>query len=101
MLNSRLLDFFWKAVSTQLRGGFYRYFSQFIKQLPIYPIDLANRAETTEYDATTALVERILTAKKADITADTTEWEREIDERVYRLYGLTSAEIAIVEGQSV
>ena len=93
-----MLDYFWKGVSTQLRGGFYRYFSQFIEQLPIYPIDFANRVEATEHDATVALVEQILTAKKADITAHTTEWEREIDERVYRLYGLTSAEIAIVEG---
>jgi hypothetical protein len=25
-------------------------------------------------------------------------WEREIDERVYRLYGLTAEEIKIVEG---
>jgi hypothetical protein len=25
------------------------------------------------------------------------QWEREIDERVYRLYGLTAAEIKIVE----
>jgi len=28
------------------------------------------------------------------------QWEREIDERVYRLYGLTPEEIKIVEGNS-
>lgn len=26
-------------------------------------------------------------------------WEREIDERVYKLYGLTAEEIKIVEGE--
>jgi len=43
------------------------------------------------------LVDSILSAKHADPRADVTAWEREIDERVYRLYGLTPEEIRIVE----
>jgi hypothetical protein len=54
------------------------------------------------------LVERILAAKRAEqpsrgatacqaAAAEVTAWEREIDERVYRLYGLTPEEIKIVE----
>ena len=43
------------------------------------------------------LVERILAAKRADAAADVSAWEREIDERVYRLYGLAAEEIKIVE----
>jgi hypothetical protein len=54
------------------------------------------------------VLERILEAKQAEqpsrgatacqaAAADVTAWEREIDERVYRLYGLTAAEIKIVE----
>ncbi len=43
--------------------------------------------------------DRILAAKRADAAADVSAWEREIDERVYRLYGLTAAEIKIVEGE--
>mgnify|MGYP007051604404 CR=1 FL=1 len=42
-------------------------------------------------------MERILAAKRADAGTDVTAWEREIDERVYRLYGLTKEEIKIVE----
>jgi adenine-specific DNA-methyltransferase len=45
------------------------------------------------------LVDRILAAKRADPDADTTAWEREIDELVYALYGLTEEEIKIVEGK--
>jgi len=45
-----------------------------------------------------ALVDRILSAKAADPAADTSALEREIDELVYQLYGLTAEEIAIVEG---
>jgi hypothetical protein len=45
-----------------------------------------------------AAVDRILAAKQANPTADTTALEREIDQLVYALYGLTPEEIAIVEG---
>ena len=52
------------------------------------------------------LAERILSAKRLPVPArqtgaapdaDTTALEREIDERVYRLYGLTADEIKLVE----
>jgi len=43
------------------------------------------------------LGERILTAKRATPDADTTAPEREIDQLVYSLYGLTPEEIKIVE----
>jgi hypothetical protein len=44
------------------------------------------------------LVQRILAAKQANPAADTSALEREIDQQVYALYGLTPEEIAIVEG---
>ena len=44
------------------------------------------------------LLDRIL-ASKAKAAADTGKLEREIDELVYALYGLTPEEIKIVEGQ--
>lgn len=40
---------------------------------------------------------RILSAKASDPSADTSALESQIDSLVYRLYGLTSAEIAIVK----
>lgn len=43
-------------------------------------------------------MERFLAAKKIDPAADKSVIDREIDKRVYRLYGLTKDEIAIVEG---
>ena len=44
-----------------------------------------------------SLVDRILGAKSADAAADTSTQEAEIDALVYRLYGLTAEEIAVVE----
>jgi hypothetical protein len=35
LANSTVLDFYWRQISTPLRGGFFRYFTQFIEQLPI------------------------------------------------------------------
>jgi len=44
------------------------------------------------------LVGKILSAKKSDPKADTTDWESEIDNLVYSLYELSEDEIKIVEG---
>jgi len=98
LLNSRLLDFDLHRISTTFRGGYFSYGKQFISKLPIHPIDLTDASERAEHDALVRLVERIMAAKRADPAADTLAWEREIDERVYRLYGLTADEIKIVEG---
>jgi hypothetical protein len=96
-LNSRLLDFFHHHISTTFRGGYFSYGKQFIAQLPIRPINFSDASERAEHDAIVKLVERILAAKRVDPDADTSAWEREIDERVYSLYDLTPDEIKIVE----
>ncbi len=68
--NTRLLDWFWTRGSTPLRGGFYRYFTQFIEQLPIRVIRFADVSEHAVHDAIVSLVERILAAKRANPDAD-------------------------------
>jgi len=45
------------------------------------------------------LVRRILSAKERDVETNTDTLERQIDELVYTIYGLTEKEIAIVEGR--
>ncbi|MCZ7638618.1 MAG: hypothetical protein M5U12_22730 [Verrucomicrobia bacterium] len=44
------------------------------------------------------MVDRLLAAKARDAEADTSALEREMDQLVYALYGLTPEEIKIVEG---
>lgn len=61
------------------------------KKLPIPDVPAEQQAPIV------ALVDKILAAKRADPAADVSAWEREIDERVYKLYGLTAEEIKIVE----
>jgi len=55
--------------------------------------------ELSEQALTIKFVEQILAAKKWDPEADTTTLEREIDQMMYKLYGLTEEEIKIVEGE--
>jgi hypothetical protein len=92
VLNSSVLDWYWKQVSTPLRGGFYRYFTQFIEQFPI------PAASPEKQKAVERLVDRIVAAKQRDAAADLSALEGEIDQLVYALYGLTPEEIQIVEG---
>ena len=111
LLNSKLLDWFMKRVSTSFHGGYFAANKQFLVQLPIRTIDFTNSAEKARHDKMVALVTQILELHKSKANAKTqTEadvYERQIksvdekiDELVYDLYGLTQEEIKIVEGQS-
>jgi len=64
LLNSRLLDFYLKQVSTTMRGGYFRYFTQFIEQLPIRRIDPKNKSETRIEKEIVERVEAIQAAYK-------------------------------------
>jgi len=97
LLNSRLLDFFLHSIGTQMRGGWYSYEARFIRRLPVRKLDPSDKSEAALHSELVKLVKRILKAKEVDQSADTENLEREIDERVYRLYGLTKDEIKVVE----
>lgn len=45
-----------------------------------------------------SLVDRILAAKRINPQADTSTWEDEIDQLVYKLYGVTKEDVDIAEG---
>ncbi len=93
VLNSELCWWFLTNTGTVLANGYFRFKPDYIKPFPVpskFPPEMSSRIE--------ALVDRILAAKKADPSADTSALEAEIDQMVYELYGLTPEEIAIVEG---
>jgi hypothetical protein len=92
LLNSFATDFFMQNISSTKQGGFFEYKPVYIAQIPI-PSALPEQQSAIE-----SLVVRILDAKRADPSADTAALEAEIDRHVYTLYGLTEAEIALVEG---
>jgi len=108
LLNSRLLDFYLKRVSTNFQGGYLAANKQYIEQLPIRTIDFAASADRERHDRMVALVEEMLALHRR-LAAVRTDHEqtnlkrqidaadRQIDRLVYDLYNLTEEEIRIVE----
>lgn len=95
ILNSKLTNTWFEYYynTTKVSGN---YFDLNGNQIGSIPIPTATKEQQKEI---ITLVDKILDAKKQDSSADTTEWEKQIDQKVYELYGLTSEEIAIVEGK--
>lgn len=86
-LNSKVFHFYFKQVSNSIRGGYLRFFTDYVQNCPV----------AKGLDVLNPLVTKILSQKQADPAADTSALEKEIDVLVYGLYGLTAEEIAIVE----
>ena len=94
VLNSKL-ESFWlikKYNSQAMSGEAIGISTSVIQSLPIPP------ATTEQQEPIIDLVCKILSIKN-DSTTDTTALEHKIDELVYKLYGLTEEEIAVVEGK--
>ncbi len=109
LLNSRLLDFYLKQVTTTFHGGYFAANKQFVELLPIRPIDFTNAKDKAAHDRMVKLVESMLALSRqvgaAKSAAQKTVTQRqidatdaEIDRLVYDLYDLTAQEIALVEG---
>ena len=110
LLNSRVLDFYLKRISTNFHGGYFAANKQYIEQLPVRPINFSNPADKAKHDKMVTLVEQMLDLHKrlaatknpndrTRIGSQIDATDREIDRLVYDLYGLTDDEIAIVEGK--
>ncbi|MGC9365160.1 MAG: TaqI-like C-terminal specificity domain-containing protein, partial [Fidelibacterota bacterium] len=80
-------------VSANLTGG---KGIDYLGKIKIPPITPANQPIASQIET---LVDSILAAKKDNPQANTQEQERQIDQLVYQLYGLTEEEIRIVEGK--
>lgn len=93
LLNSKLLWYFLTATGYVLRGGYFVFKTNYLMPFPIPP-----RLSEADQQPFISLVDQILERKSQNPAADVTALEREIDRKVYQLYGLTDDEIRIVEG---
>jgi len=89
LLNSQIVECFYKSISSSLGGNSLRGFSNYIKQIPIPSIGETDRKMIEN------LVQKCLDSQGQGVE----QWEQEIDEIVARLYGLTEAERAIIAGR--
>ncbi len=98
LLNSPVLFWILLRTSNIFRGGWITCTKQYFGELPIRLLNLSDAVERKQHDAIVKLVDKILSAKATNPSADTSALEGEIDRMVYELYGLTQEEIEIVEG---
>ena len=107
LLNSHLHTFFFQRISSPFQGGWYAYEPRYLERIPIRTINFSDPAEKAAHDRLVSLVERMLSLHKQSprtpqekemLQREIESTDDQIDALVYRLYGLTEAEIRIVEG---
>lgn len=110
MMNSRLIRFLYRLAATETNRVLAQVKPAILGTLPIPRIDARDAADRSRHDKLVALVDRMLelnkkkhSGKLAPSELDRLEREiaatdREIDELVYELYGVTAEERKIIEG---
>jgi adenine-specific DNA-methyltransferase len=89
VLNSRCLEWFYRRSSSSVRGGYLRSFSTTMGKMPICEAGDKDRWILGD------LVDRACKCEAG--SSELHRVERELDEHVYRLYGLTQEEVSIIE----
>jgi hypothetical protein len=111
ILNSLLINKYFKLKFSimHIQGGYLRFRKQFMKQIPIYEIDFSNNFDKSRHDKMVEMVDQMLDVQKKYHNAKLENekkmykkqidiLDKQIDQLVYKLYGLTEEEINIVEG---
>jgi hypothetical protein len=110
VLNSKLGFFYFRIVCAGLEGTgdtYLRFFGQYLEGFPVKNLNFSDSTDKTRHDTLVSLVERILVLhKRVPRTPQEQEMvkreidssNRQINNLVYQLYGLTEDEIKIVEG---
>jgi hypothetical protein len=109
LLNSRLMGFIYKLKNPQTGKVFAEIKPSVIKELPVFDIAKSDAHQKSACNKIVTLVEKMLALHQqlaaAKTPQDTAQLQRQIDatdkqidQMVYALYGLTDEEIALVEG---
>jgi adenine-specific DNA-methyltransferase len=95
LIHSKLLNWFHlnTIYSIRIPQGSLKYPTSFFESLPIALGDTGTNKKVE------ALVNKIIEMKALDTNADTSKFEKQIDDLVYKLYDLTEAEIKIIEAK--
>jgi len=110
VLNSRLFVYLYRSLTAESGRVLAQVKPTLLKRLPIRSINFSDKQDKARHDKMVALVERMLKMNrqlpKAKTPDEKTRLERQIaatdkqiDNLVYELYGLTEEEIKIVEGE--
>jgi len=99
LMNSKLLTWYYRSTTAEEGKVFAQIKIEILKKLPI------RKASKPDQQPLVAIVERILSVTQDEDCLENPakqkkikEYERQIDQMVYKLYGLTDKEIKILEG---
>jgi hypothetical protein len=95
ILNSKLITF-WLKHRGKLQGSNFQIDKEPLLNLPLPSLTPQNQPLANQI---VQIVDQILSAKKQNPEADTSQLEKEIDRLVYELYDLTEEEIKIIENK--
>ncbi len=91
ILNSNVVLFFYNQISPTIRGGYYRFISQYMEQIPI-----PNATDDLRQQIA-SLAQQCLDAAK-DNPDKLPALEAELNQLVYQAYGLDEDDIRVIEG---
>lgn len=91
LMNSKLMEFYFGFIGIMTAGGAFTLKYETVVEFPIKLISESKQKPFILH------VNQILTAKKANPKADTSGFEKQIDEMVYKLYELTYDEVKVID----
>ncbi len=108
ILNSKLLWYFLQSTGNILRGGFFRFKTEYLKPFPIHLINFSNPTEVTLHNKIVKLVDEqlsfnkqlpneVLESAQKKLQQHIAYNDAQINQLVYQLYQLSPAEIQLVE----
>jgi len=95
ILNSDVQNYFFLKLGIERRGGYQEFKTQYVRKLPIPPTTEEEKAHLA------TLATQCAAATAAGDAATLAAREHEINQLVHRLFHLTPAEIALIEGSAV
>lgn len=106
LLNSKLIDYYFKLLfkSTHMSQGYIRYDIPYLEQLPIKTSSESQQQKITQvvdkmlgYNKDLIRLGDKTTSETKDLNDKINSLDKEINEEIYKLYGMTKAEQEIIE----
>ena len=91
LLNSKLMNFYYQSLNPEIGEALAEVKKENVEKLQIKSCDLEEQQKIIK------VVNRIISIKSSNLAADTSALENQIDLLVYKLHGLTHAEVKIVD----